>query len=416
MAVKPKNAELQEISELIKRIEWMDDQRRKSTHKISELEQRFTLQEQALATREKRIQDLERQLSQVSAQLARIPQVDVQLSQFKDEMVTMIEGYDKRRIQGEKEIDRLRRIEHESVTREIVDIRKDLPAIARLQHEMELRQAQETRLANLIGIQQNSIPPIRNQIEDWERALTFLEEKEKQNRKNIGEFQTQFIDINKRWDPINMRIDIIANTLSKSESTRQDLIDSQVEQRETIKKWAEQIQLGEHERNKQLEKWRYEMDEQKDTIERFSREWVKFSDQYKEAKMAVQTLAEWQKQIEQRQQESSELLKVELNRLQSRWDGFVLENAQKWKTFEVEAEQRWANISRVEKQFQDQILALEEKLVKIREEKDTLRRVQVAQADAIKKIPHIWIEEVEKAIAQDPNRRRQPTTIPVREE
>ena len=415
MAVKPKNAELQEISELIKRIEWMDDQRRKSTHKISELEQRFTLQEQALATREKRIQDLERQLSQVSAQLARIPQVDVQLSQFKDEMVTMIEGYDKRRIQGEKEIDRLRRIEHESVTREIVDIRKDLPAIARLQHEMELRQAEETRLANLIGIQQNSIPPIRNQIEDWERALTFLEEKEKQNRKNIGEFQTQFIDINKRWDPINMRIDIIANTLSKSESTRQDLIDSQVEQRETIKKWAEQIQLGEHERNKQLEKWRYEMDEQKDTIERFSREWVKFSDQYKEAKMAVQTLAEWQKQIEQRQQESSELLKVELNRLQSRWDGFVLENAQKWKTFEVEAEQRWANISRVEKQFQDQILALEEKLVKIREEKDTLRRVQVAQADAIKKIPHIWIEEVEKAIAQDPNRRRQPTTIPVRE-
>ena len=415
MAVKPKNAELQEISELIKRIEWMDDQRRKSTHKISELEQRFTLQEQALATREKRIQDLERQLSQVSAQLARIPQVDVQLSQFKDEMVTMIEGYDKRRIQGEKEIDRLRRIEHESVTREIVDIRKDLPAIARLQHEMELRQAEETRLANLIGIQQNSIPPIRNQIEDWERALTFLEEKEKQNRKNIGEFQTQFIDINKRWDPINMRIDIIANTLSKSESTRQDLIDSQVEQRETIKKWAEQIQLGEHERNKQLEKWRYEMDEQKDTIERFSREWVKFSDQYKEAKMAVQTLAEWQKQIEHRQQDSSELLKVELNRLQSRWDGFVLENAQKWKTFEVEAEQRWANISRVEKQFQDQILALAEKLVKIREEKDTLRRVQVAQADAIKKIPHIWIEEVEKAIAQDPNRRRQPTTIPVRE-
>lgn len=416
MAAKTKTAEPQEITDLIKRIEWMDDQRRKSTRKISELEQRFTLHEQTIATRDKRIQDLERRLSQATAQLARIPQVDVQLSQFKDEMVEMIEGYDKRRIQGEKELDRLRRIEHESVTREIVDIRKDLPAIARLEHEMELRQAEEARLANLIGIQQNSIPPIRNQIEDWERALTFLEEKEKQNRKNIGEFQTQFIDINKRWDPINLRIDIIANTLSKSESTRQDLIDSQVEQRETIKKWAEQIQLGEHERNKQLEKWRYEMDEQKDIIERFSREWVKFSDQYKEAKMAVQTLNEWQKQIEQRQQESSELLKVELNRLQSRWDGFVLENAQKWKTFDVEAEQRWANISRVEKQFQEQILVLEEKLVRIREEKDTLRRIQVAQTDAIKKIPRIWAEEVEKAIAQDPNRRRQPTTIPVREE
>ncbi len=416
MANNASKTQKQEFNELIKRIEWMDEQRRKSNRTLAELEQRYALQEREIASRDQRIQDLERKLSNVNAQLTRIPQVDIQLAQFKDDIVEMIEQYDKRRIQAEQEIDRLRRVEHESATREIAEIRKELPAIVRLQHDMELRQAEETRLANLIGIQQNSLSPIRNQVEEWERAMTFLEEKEKQNRRNIGEVQTNLIEINKRWEPIDTRIEIIANTLSKSESTRQDLIDAQIEQREAIKKWTEQIQIGEHERNKQLEKFRYEMEEQKDIIERFSREWVKFSDQYKEAKMAVQTLEEWQKQIEQRQRESSELLKVEINRMQSRWDGFVLDNTQKWKNFEVEAEQRWANINRVEKQFQEQIIILEEKLVKIQEEKDLLRRIQSAQADAIKKIPRIWQEEVEKAVAQDPNRRRQPALVPVREE
>ena len=61
-------------------------------------------------------------------------------------------------------------------------------------------------------------------------------------------------------------------------------------------------------------------------------------------------------------------------------------------------------------------LELEAALIKIQEDKDMLWRVQTAQADAIKLIPRIWLEEIEKAIAQNPNRRRQPTMVPVREE
>lgn len=410
------SVQAQEINELRKRLEWMDEERRKSLRRVSELEQRLALQEREIGTREQRLSDLERQLSMVNAQLSRIPQVDVQLSKFQDEIVSMIEQYDKRRIESEREIDRLRRVEHEGVTRELADIRKELPAIPRLQHDMELRQAEESRLAKLIGQLQNAISPLRNDIEEWERALSFLEEKEKQNSRNVGEIQTQLLEISKKWNPIESRIDVLANSQTKLESSRQDLIEAQIEQREIIKKWSEQIQLGEHERNKRLENWRYVMDEHGDAIERFTREWVKFSDQYKEAKMAVDTLAEWQKQMEQRQKESSELLKIEINRMQSRWDGFVLEDAQRWKTFQVEAEQRWTATDRAIRQVQEQIMALNAQLVELAEEKDLLQRIQSAQADAIKKLPLLWLDEIEKAKAQDPNRRRQPALVPVREE
>lgn len=416
MAGNTPSSPQQNSGELLKRIEWMDDQRRKSARKLAELEQRFTLQERRLATREDRIQDLERQLANTTSQLARITEIDVQLAKFRDEMVDLIEQYDRRRVQGEQEIDRLRRVEHESVVREITEVRKELPAIGRLEHEMELRQAEEIRLANLIGVIQNSVSPLRNQVAEWEQAAAFLEEKEKQNSQDIGEIQTQLLEHSKNWDPINTRIEILAHTLSKAESSRQELIDAQVEQRDIIKKWSEQIQIGEHERNKQLEKWRYVLQEQKDTLARYSRDFVSYSDQYQEAKMALKTLSEWQKQLETQQRESSELLKMELNRTQSRWDGFVLKDEQKWRVSEAEMEQRWAAAGRSEKQVQDQILELEAALIKIQEDKDMLWRVQTAQADAIKQVPRIWLEEIEKAIAQNPNRRRQPTMVPVREE
>ncbi len=416
MAGNTPSSPQQNSGELLKRIEWMDDQRRKSARKLAELEQRFTLQERRLATREDRIQDLERQLANTTSQLARITEIDVQLAKFRDEMVDLIEQYDRRRVQGEQEIDRLRRVEHESVVREITEVRKELPSIGRLEHEMELRQAEEIRLANLVGVIQNSVSPLRNQVAEWEQAATFLEEKEKQNSQDIGEIQTQLLEHSRNWDPINTRIDILAHTLSKAESSRQELIDAQVEQRDIVKKWSEQIQIGEHERNKQLEKWRYVLQEQKDTLARYSRDFVSYSDQYQEAKMALQTLSEWQKQLETQQRESSELLKMELNRMQSRWDGFVLKDEQKWRVSEAEMEQRWTAAGRSEKQVQDQILELEAALIKIQEDKDMLWRVQTAQADAIKQVPRIWLEEIEKAIAQNPNRRRQPTMVPVREE
>ena len=56
--------------------------------------------------------------------------------------------------------------------------------------------------------------------------------------------------------------------------------------------------------------------------------------------MALKTLESWQQQIESQQREQSELLRMELNRMASRWDNFLQEDKQKWKTAEVETEQR----------------------------------------------------------------------------
>lgn len=410
------NSNAAEIGELNKRLEWIDEERRRSARKLTELEQRLTLQTREISERDQRIVELERQIALLASQMTRIPQVDTQLLQFKDDIVGMIEQYDARRVQSEKELDRLRRIDHEGLTREIADIRKELPPIPRLQHDMELRQAEEARLAQLIGVQQSALAPLKNRLEELERSLTFLDQKEKQNSRNVGEIQVQLLEVSKKWAPLNNRIDILATSVAKFETVRDDLYKAQYEMRDTIKSWTEQVQVGEHERNQRLEKWRRLLEDQNDTLERFSRDWIGFSDQYKEAKMAVQTLSEWQKQIEQQQREASELLRIESNRMQSRWENFALEDQKKWKSFQVEAEQRWTNINRLEKRVQEQFMALEETLNGLEEEKDLLWRVQTAQSDAIKRIPHLWLDEVEKAIEQNPHRRRQPTQFPVREE
>ncbi|MBK6325919.1 MAG: hypothetical protein KA362_15125 [Chloroflexi bacterium] len=416
MAKPSGSGESQELRDLRQQVEWQDEERRKVGRKLTEIEQRVLLQEREIAPRDQRIQDLEAQISNLSSQLSRLPQIDVKLSQFKDDIVQMIEQYDQRRVQAQAEMEALRRVEHESNVREIADVRKELPAIPRLQRDMEMRQAEETRLANLIGQQQNKITAVANRVDTWENSHTFLEEKEKQNTRNISEAQAKLVEINKRWSPIHDRLDVLTSNVSKLDINIRNVSEAQQEIRDSTKGWMEQIQIGEYERNQRLESWRQVLEENAKTIEQFSKDWIMFSDQYKEAKMAVQTLAPWQAQLEQQQRDLAELLRVEHSRLQSHMENFLLENDKKWRSFEVEIEQRWAGLNRQSRQILEQITLLEEELKVIEQDKETLWRVQTAQSDALKQWPRLWLEEVEKAVSRNPSRRRQPALVPVREE
>lgn len=406
----------QDLGELRNRIEWLDEERRKSLRKLAEIEQRVVLQERELSTRDKRISDLEKQLAQTNNQLTRIPMIDTQLAQFRDDIVKMIEQYDKRRIEADRELDRLRRVEHEAMTREVADIRKETQAINRIEEAVSLRQAEESRLAALIGSQQNILTQLASQVDGLERAQMFLDEKEKQDNRNISEMQATLLEISKRWEPINNRLEIINQNLLKAQTAAQANSEAQSILRKSINDWTEQVQIGEHERNQRLIGWQRAMDEHEAVIERFTQDWVKFNNQYNESRAAIETIRNFQVHLEQLQREANELIRVESQRLESRWVQFVDEDNRKWKNYEADAIQRQSISDRREREFREHLQGLEEQLDSLQQDIAQLLRIQTAQSEAIKKWPLTWLEEVEKAVEQNPNRRRQPTLVQIREE
>lgn len=231
----PSVATEQAVKDLQSRLDWLDEERRKQNRKITELEQKLILQEREIAGREQRIQDLERQLSSTNAQLGRIPKVDLQLAQFKDEVVQMIEQYDQRRIQSEAEMDRLRRVEQESNARELAELRKEIGQVPKLQNDMELRVAEESRLANLIGQQKTQLDNLRNRLENWDSNFAFLEEKEKHNNRNISEVQTAVVEINKRWEHIYSRLDTSNSAILRLESSLSGITEKQTRCKKSLK-------------------------------------------------------------------------------------------------------------------------------------------------------------------------------------
>lgn len=405
-----------EIEELRSRVDWLDEERLKTTRRMAQLEQRLAAWEKDLQSRERRLQEMEVKLSKASGQIARVAQADTQLALFKDEMVKLIEQNDKRRIQGDEELEKLRRVEHEVHQREIADLRKAVVPIDRLLEEMEHRKAEEERLSKLIGNVQNRERALAGEVETWQQALKFVEETGQTNAASLAKMETAILEDSKKIESYSTRLDITNQNVTRLQTGLQELTDTDAELRQQVKTWADQLQMGELQRNKRLDDWQDTVDEMQEQMERYATEWVKFATQYKEAKTAVQAMADWQQQMEQQQREASELMRIETSQMRSRWESFVLDQDKRWKNYEVDNDQRWSQAERRERQIFEQLQSLAEGIQALEEEKDTLWRIQDAQSEAMKKWPRIWLEEVEKAIAHNPNSRRQPTLVQVREE
>ena len=297
----------------------------------------------------------------------------------------------------------------------------------RVEQELDLRQAEDVRLANLISTQEGRFAPVVTALDEVRETSLKLLSRMSDVEHLTEESRRAAQDFNDNWKPIVTEVSRRVGPLAERLTNRPGpLGDVQSEMRETLSTLAEETQRSRVETSRQIEAWQATIDEHKDTIERFTQQWLTLSNQYKEARMAVQNFAHWQKQLEQQKREASEMLRFESNRMQSRWDGFLLEIqeklknfelelAQKWQAFELENEQKWAVARRSEQVWREELGAVDELIQKLQQDnRNLIWRVQTAQADAIKKWPRLLMEEVEKAVELNPTRRLSPATTAAR--
>jgi len=406
----------QEIAEIRSHLSWVDEERRKTNRKLAEMEQQLEIQHQEISGREQRIKDLEKQLADTKVQISRQAQFDTRLSQFKDEIVLMIEQNSQRLQDGLQEADRLRRVESEMNAREFAGILKQLPDVSRLQDEMQIRQAEDARLSNLVGRINTQVTQMDQRFDPILSEVTYANETTKRHSQRLTELEGEIRSTVKADQDLRSRLEVVADKAAHVEVDIRELTEEVQELRGMTRNWTEQIQLGEYERNNRLNTWERYLAEQKSVMESYSAQWVKFNERYQEVKVHLDQLSAWREQQDIQLREHQERNRLDVNRLLAEWQEHQNESQQKWRNIEMDSQQRQAASQRRSQQYEEKLGELEEIVQQITQDKEMLWRVQSAQADALKQFPRIWLEEVERTMEQNPYRRRQPTLTPIREE
>src|SRR5262245_52957789 len=122
-----------DIEQASKTIQWLDDERRKDKQEITALQERVLTLTGENTNLQRKLAELETSVSSVNATVARLTKIDSILEQNRKEMARQLEEVDRRRVEAEKEAERLRKIERDSVNKTLADLRKSVEGLPKLE-------------------------------------------------------------------------------------------------------------------------------------------------------------------------------------------------------------------------------------------------------------------------------------------
>jgi len=139
-----------DLEQLNKRVDWLDDERRKDKLTIATLEERLANMEANVPPLGQQIKEMSAEIARLAAQLSRFDQIESTVLSLRVETSRSLENIEKVRTDKEREADKTRRAEQEALNRSIGEVRKGLEPIPELKKSIQGRVEEDFRLGRLI--------------------------------------------------------------------------------------------------------------------------------------------------------------------------------------------------------------------------------------------------------------------------
>lgn len=331
-----------DTAQLAQMVNWLDEEHRRDRAEIARLQQRVESQTADIIEQARRIQELEARLSATHGQLGRFEQVQNVIENTKQELVTLVERTEENRTQGQRELERARLSDREMLSREISEVRRELPRITRLEEAIDARSSEDDRLSELIMGVRNQIGGLAKEIEERTRQIPFLAEQRTSDTKRIAQLQQETVELFKRIESQVGRFSVLEEGLRKVTTAQEKLPPMVEDLREQQTAFMERTRSTLVEREQTINRWQEVIDEQKSVIAQAYERVKGYAAQIETSRRAVNEMQEFKDLILREQSQVQELQRLAEERIRREMDEFREDFDKRQRKDELRQEHLWA--------------------------------------------------------------------------
>lgn len=389
-----------ELEQVLKKMEWLDDERRKDKNVIAAMQERIQVLEGSLDVSQKQVKELSTEIARLSAVTNRIDQFDEALLQQRVEAKRRDEEIEKAYRKSQEEAEKVRRVEMRALETSIAEIRKGLEPIADLRRGISSRVDDVLRIDRTIEELRQRIEELRHTSEEYARTYRLVEEGRRQDAKRVAEFQGEVSAVRKRSDEQRAQQELVANNLRKLEARITDLSTVEVERREAQAVFLEQQTLWQVERDRTWKEWvgRLEIIE-KLALE--SQDKIQHIDAtHQMVKRSLESLETLTERVERRISEITEIQRLAEERFRQEWVTFKADDQKRWTNYTLSQDEQRSEINRQQEKVTAQIASLDDSL---QEAQDLLRQVSdqtEKRLQSLLALAHEWVSNYERILGQ----------------
>lgn len=331
-----------DIAQLAQMVTWLDEEHRRDRTEIARLQQRIESQESDIIEQARRIQELEGRIAAQQSQMGRFAHVEQIIENTRQELVALVEKGDETRTQHQRELERARLSDRETLSREISEVRRELPRIGRIEESIDARTVEDERLADLIMGVRAQIGSLAKEVEERTRQIPFLAEQRTSDTKRIAQLQQDTVELFKRVEAQSGRFPIFEENIRKI-TVEQEKLPPQIDVlREEQLNFMERIRSNLVEREQTINRWQEVIDEQKSLISQTYERIQGFTQQMDSSRRAVQEMKEFKDVILREQSQVQELQRLAEERLRREMDEFREEYDKRRRRDELRQDHLWS--------------------------------------------------------------------------
>jgi len=382
-----------DLEQLNKKIEWLDEERRKDKTTIAMLNERLAVIEGNVAGATQEIKSIQGESGRLSAHIGKIEQIQETIGQLKIDQSRSIDSNEKIRVEQKKDADKSRKTEIEAINKSIAELRKSLDTINEIKRTLEIRQEEEFRLSRLIGEIDNKITEVSRSDEEFKRSLRLLEEGRRTDAKRLTDLLGEVSAVRKRQDEQRGKVDVSADTSRKLELRVGELVAAETERRQSVNVFIEKQAMQQLDRDRIWKEWQ----------ERFAT----FDKQTSVLDLQLQTLDSMQRAVKRSQDafdeiiqkfdrrinEITEVSRINEDRFRQDWGSFKTDDQKRWTNYSLSQEEQFRELSRQLEKYQERLVQIEDLSQEINDlvsqvNEETQKRIQ-----SLVNIYHSWAED-----------------------
>lgn len=389
-----------DLTQLAQMVTWLDEEHRRDRAEIARLQQRIEAQSADIIEQARRIQELEGRLAGTQAQLTRFNQIEQSIQNTKTELVGLVERAYEERVAGQRELERARMSDREMLSREVSEVRRELPRIARLEESIQVRVVEDERLSELIMGVRNQIGGLAKEIEERTRQIPFLVEQRTSDTKRIAQLQQETVELFKRTEATAGRIPLLDEMIRKT-GLEFEKLPPQIEQlREEQVKFMERTRVMVVEREQVLTRWSETIEEQKTLVQQSYERVQNFAQQIEVARRAVNEMQEFKDLILREQGQVTELQRLAEERIRREMDEFREDYEKKRRKIELRQEHLWSEQDKYNREVVERFPPLQHDIKIIESLVDQVWKAQEAYGNYVLTMANSWLEGMQRTVRE----------------
>ncbi len=386
-----------EFEQIVKRLEWLDEEHRKTRTTIITLEERMTALEANIDTVAKQLKPLPKQIADISNTAARLDIFDAIFAKQREDMNKALEKIEKRHEKRELEVTKRHHEDLVPLHKAIDELRRSIEVeFPPIKRDIKARILEEARLNEAI---KELKPPIDQAVriaQESARAQHVFEESKKQDAKRVADLQGELMSLRKRIDETKSKIDLNSDGFKNMDNRIKEIQSSEMERKAAQVTFIEQQAIAQIDRDRSYKEWKEKFDSIKLQTEAFDAQVVKLEETLRTAKRAQETYTELNTKLERRINEVTEMQRLAEDRLRQEWVTFKADEQKRWTGYTLSQDEGTKDVRRLVLKLEDRIAPLNEHIETIQDQMHQTASATEQQLQELMNVAHEWLSAYER--------------------